>query len=235
MNDLAAELNTLLGETLSRRFFSGAGRRLRVPKGIAAQSAEAEKPGYAAHPVIGPPGMPVPVPGLSAGIFDTVDRFFDEGAFSIASYPCRNTYEAQALKKAGRCGRGRGAECCGAPEKKHPGAVRSSVSRANTSAGERQACYARPKSRCEEVKRFANGVPANPRVQPRPFHSGWFMRFRCTGASACAPGREPADKHGIGVIAFGGEFPRIAFAGLGAELVPAVYQTICQAASGLQP
>ena len=132
-------------------------------------------------------------------------------------------------------------------EKKYLGAIRSSVSCSNTSAqylmmktikdgrtiGERQEYYALLKSRYEAVKRFINETPANPRLWPLPFNSGYFMSFRCVGISAGALRRELLDKHGIGTIAFGDEFLRIAFASLEAELIPAVYQSIYQVASGL--
>ncbi|MDR0636771.1 MAG: aminotransferase class I/II-fold pyridoxal phosphate-dependent enzyme [Treponema sp.] len=132
-------------------------------------------------------------------------------------------------------------------EKKYLGVIRSSVSCSNTPAqhlmmkavkdvrtiGERQLYYDLLKSRYEAVKRFVNETPANPRLRPLPFNSGYFMSFRCVGISASALRRELLDKHGIGTIAFGDEFLRIAFASLEAELIPAVYQSIYQVASGL--
>ncbi|MDR2536684.1 MAG: aminotransferase class I/II-fold pyridoxal phosphate-dependent enzyme [Treponema sp.] len=143
--------------------------------------------------------------------------------------------------------RGLGARHYGALEKKYMGVIRSSVSCANTPAqylmmkmikdvrtiDERQQYYVLLKSRYEAAKRFINETPPNPRLQPLPFNSGYFMSFRCVGISASALRRELLDKHGIGAIAFGDEFLRIAFASLEAEVIPAVYQTIYQVASGL--
>lgn len=144
--------------------------------------------------------------------------------------------------------RGLGARHFDALEKKYLGVIRSSVSCANTAAqhlmvktmkdarttDEQQQFYALLKSRYEAVKRFVYEAPPNPRLCPLPFNSGYFMSFRCVGISAGALRRELLDKHGIGAVAFGDEFLRIAFASLEAELIPVVYQTIYQVASGLQ-
>ncbi|MDR2418058.1 MAG: aminotransferase class I/II-fold pyridoxal phosphate-dependent enzyme [Treponema sp.] len=143
--------------------------------------------------------------------------------------------------------RGLDAEHYDALEKKYLGVIRSSVSCANTpaqylmmktikdarTAGERQRYYALLKSRYEAAKCFVNEAPPNPRLRPLPFNSGYFMSFRCVGISAGALRQELLDKHGIGVIAFGDEFLRIAFASFETELIPVVYQTIYQVASGL--
>ncbi|MDR1363248.1 MAG: aminotransferase class I/II-fold pyridoxal phosphate-dependent enzyme [Spirochaetaceae bacterium] len=123
---------------------------------------------------------------------------------------------------------------------KFMGAIRSSVSCANTLA---QSLFLRAcdddttaaaqavffdilKDRYNAVKQFTQAHKNHPRLSPMPFNSGYFMCLRCNGVDAGWLRRELLEKHGIGVIAFGGEYIRVAFSSIEKELIPAVFTAI---------
>ncbi|GHU82243.1 hypothetical protein FACS189468_6240 [Spirochaetia bacterium] len=131
--------------------------------------------------------------------------------------------------------------------KKLLGAIRSSVSCANTAAqyltikalsdprtdGEKALHYRTLRSRYQAVRRFITENPGHPRLKPLPFNSGYFMCFRCTGIDAEVLRRELLAKHGIGVIALGPDYLRVSYAGVDEEDIPGVYRAIYDTA--LQP
>jgi aspartate/methionine/tyrosine aminotransferase len=123
------------------------------------------------------------------------------------------------------------------------GAIRSSVSCANTSAqhlmfkvmedprtpDEKKAYKAMLQRRYNLVKDFLNAHPNHPVLQPMPFNSGYFMSFRCK-ADAEAIRQELLQKHGIGVISLGGKCLRVAFSSIDEEKIAAVYGQIYETA-----
>jgi aspartate/methionine/tyrosine aminotransferase len=123
---------------------------------------------------------------------------------------------------------------------KYMGAIRSSVSCANTPAqylmlktmedprtpDEKEGYYQMLRSRYRAVKRFINEEGGHPVLKPLPFNSGYFMSFRCEGLGAEVLRRELLTRHGIGTIALEEQYLRITFAALEEEKIPQVYKTI---------
>ena len=130
--------------------------------------------------------------------------------------------------------------------KKLMGAIRSSVSCTNTSAqylmlkamedprtpGEKARYRAMLQRRYNLVKNFVNTNPNHPVLRPLPFNSGYFMSFHCE-VDAEALRQELLARHGIGVIALGEHYVRVAFSGIDEENITAVYRTIYDAAAKL--
>jgi aspartate/methionine/tyrosine aminotransferase len=130
--------------------------------------------------------------------------------------------------------------------KKMMGAIRSSVSCANTPMQvlltkilTSEACdkektdyFDIMRRRYLEVKksvaRHGNSLVA------LPFNSGYFMCFKCPDIDAEVLRRNLLYKHGIGVVAFGRDFIRIAFSAIEKELIPQVIATVFQAADDLR-
>lgn len=131
--------------------------------------------------------------------------------------------------------------------KKLMGAIRSSVSCSNTPAqylmlktltdprsGEEKARYRKLlKKRYETVKAVLAESPVPPVLSPLPFNSGYFMSFRCVGISAEALRVALLRDHGIGTIALGDRYLRIAFASVEADRIGDLYRTIFQVAADL--
>jgi aspartate/methionine/tyrosine aminotransferase len=144
--------------------------------------------------------------------------------------------------------RGLKAEHYDALVKKYMGAIRSSVSCSNTAAqylmmhsvadertaSERKAFYTLLQNRYRVVRRFVDEHPSPPELKALPFNSGYFMSFQCIGIKAGDLRRELLEQHGIGTIAFGDEYLRVAFASLDEALIQDVYQTIYQTAGTLE-
>ncbi|MDR1787139.1 MAG: aminotransferase class I/II-fold pyridoxal phosphate-dependent enzyme [Treponema sp.] len=144
-------------------------------------------------------------------------------------------------------GAGLGPEHYDALQKKLMGAIRSSVSCANTPAqsfllkalrdprtpDEKARFHRLMQSRYEAVRTFLAGHPNHPYLKPLPFNSGYFMCFRCQGIDAEALRRALLDDYGIGVVALGSDCLRIAYSGLDLEKIPLVYETIYKAARSL--
>ncbi|MDR3356083.1 MAG: aminotransferase class I/II-fold pyridoxal phosphate-dependent enzyme [Spirochaetaceae bacterium] len=132
----------------------------------------------------------------------------------------------------------------GALVTKLTGSIRSSVSCANTFAqslfikvygdetteARKNDFFNVLNERYEAVKRFTQAHKDHPRLSPLPFNSGYFMCLRCTGIDAGKLRRELLEKHGIGTIAFGSEYLRIAFASIEKEILPEVFTTIYETA-----
>lgn len=123
------------------------------------------------------------------------------------------------------------------------GAIRSSVSCSNTAAQslflkmcadekteeQKKAFFHLLKERYTEVKRFVDAHDS-PFLSPMPFNSGYFMCFRCVGIDAGVLRRELLDKHGVGTVAFGKKYLRVAFSSLEKALIPEVFGLIYDAA-----
>ena len=128
--------------------------------------------------------------------------------------------------------------------KKLMGAIRSSVSCANTSAqhlmlkamedprtpGEKDAYRIMLQRRYNLVKTFVNTHPNHPVLRPLPFNSGYFMSFYCA-MDAEVLRQELLTKHGIGVIALGEHCIRVAFSSIDEEKIGMVYQVIYDTAA----
>jgi len=130
--------------------------------------------------------------------------------------------------------------------KKLMGAIRSSVSCANTSAqylmlkamedprtpGEKDAYKAILQRRYNLVKDFINNHSNHPALRPLPFNSGYFMSFHC-GVDAETLRQELLNKHGIGIIALGEHCVRVAFSSIDEDKIVPVYQQIYNTAAKL--
>jgi aspartate/methionine/tyrosine aminotransferase len=144
---------------------------------------------------------------------------------------------------------GRGIDPCryDALIRKLMGAIRSSVSCANTPAQhimlramedrrtlpEKEEFLTIMKGRYEKVKTFIRGNPPHPVLKPLPFNSGYFMCFRCEGLSAEKLRQELLAVHGIGTISLGDRYLRITFAGIDEERIETVYRAVYDAAEKL--
>jgi aspartate/methionine/tyrosine aminotransferase len=128
--------------------------------------------------------------------------------------------------------------------KKYMGAIRSSVSCANTSAqylmikamedkrspGEKERYLDMLLRRYRLVKAFIAANPNHPVLRPLPFNSGYFMSFRC-GIDAEALRRELLATHGIGVISLGTQYLRVAFSGIDEEKITETYRILYDTAA----
>ncbi|MDR2150831.1 MAG: aminotransferase class I/II-fold pyridoxal phosphate-dependent enzyme [Spirochaetaceae bacterium] len=131
--------------------------------------------------------------------------------------------------------------------KKLMGAIRSSVSCANTPAQslllhcaadprtplEKAQYYAVLKSRYHFIKHFIDSNPPHPRLKALPFNSGYFMTFRCMGINAELLRQELLDRHGVGTIAFGSDYLRVAFSSVDQEHLEHLYRLIYETAAVL--
>jgi aspartate/methionine/tyrosine aminotransferase len=131
--------------------------------------------------------------------------------------------------------------------KKYMGAIRSSVSCANTSAqylmlkamedprtpGEKDNFRALLQSRYNLVKNFIRENPNHPVLKPLPFNSGYFMSFRCNGVDAETLRQELLKNHGIGVIALGEFYLRVAFSSIDEDKISESYRIIYDTAAKL--
>ena len=130
--------------------------------------------------------------------------------------------------------------------KKLMGAIRSSVSCANTSAqylmlkamedprtpGEKDTYRAMLQRRYNMVRDFIRANPNHPVLRPLPFNSGYFMSFRCD-VDAEALRQELLTKHGIGVISLGEHCLRVAFSSIDEDKIIPVYRQIYATAAKL--
>ncbi|MDR3247419.1 MAG: aminotransferase class I/II-fold pyridoxal phosphate-dependent enzyme [Treponema sp.] len=126
------------------------------------------------------------------------------------------------------------------------GAIRSSVSCANTPAqyimlqamedkrthGEKARFFKLMKGRYQAIKDFIHSNPEHPTLKPLPFNSGYFMCFRCEGISAEKLRQELLAIHGIGTISLEDRYLRVAFAGIDEDKIEAVYRIIYDTAKG---
>ncbi len=131
--------------------------------------------------------------------------------------------------------------------KKLMGAIRSSVSCTNTPAQylmlktiqdprtlkAKEQNFSELKERYEAVKRFVAEHDLPPALAPLPFNSGYFMSFRCIGIEAETLRQNLLNNHGIGTIAIGKNYLRVAFSSIDLERIPQVYETIYESAGKL--
>ncbi|MDR2899951.1 MAG: aminotransferase class I/II-fold pyridoxal phosphate-dependent enzyme [Treponema sp.] len=131
--------------------------------------------------------------------------------------------------------------------KKLMGGIRSSVSCSNTpaqylvlqtskdprTAKAKEENFAALKQRYTAVKQFIadNELPST--LAPLPFNSGYFMSFRCIGIQAETLRQELLNNHGIGTIAIGKNYLRVAFSSIDLDLIPLVYKTIYETAKSM--
>jgi aspartate/methionine/tyrosine aminotransferase len=129
------------------------------------------------------------------------------------------------------------------------GAIRSSVSCANTPAQyimlramedkrtppEKEVFLNILRSRYKKVQEFIRANPPHPVLKPLPFNSGYFMCFRCEGVSAEKLRQELLYHRGIGVISLEDRYLRITFAGIDEDKIENVYRTFYDAATELAP
>jgi aspartate/methionine/tyrosine aminotransferase len=145
--------------------------------------------------------------------------------------------------------KGMSAAHAGALEQKLNGAIRSMVSNSSRLsqslilralndpryADEKRAAFellsARYATLQEILKRQRTDGRA-PMLEPLPCNSGYFMSFRCRGLSAERLRTALLDR-GVGTIAVRDEYLRVAFAGIDAEDLPALYEEIFQTAETL--
>ncbi|HKK48468.1 MAG TPA: aminotransferase class I/II-fold pyridoxal phosphate-dependent enzyme [Alkalispirochaeta sp.] len=83
-----------------------------------------------------------------------------------------------------------------------------------------------------EILRTQAAEHRAPMLEPLPCNSGYFMSFRCRGLSAESL-RQALLERGVGTIAVRDEYLRVAFAGIDAQDLPALYEEIFQAAETL--
>lgn len=131
--------------------------------------------------------------------------------------------------------------------KKLMGAIRSSVSCSNTPAqylmlktmndSRSEAEKARFKEilqkRYQIVKTQVRSHANHEVLQALPFNSGYFMSFRCRGVSPETLRQTLLKEHGIGTIALGSQYLRIAFSSVEADHIPFVYETLYKTAEDL--
>ncbi|MDR1420442.1 MAG: aminotransferase class I/II-fold pyridoxal phosphate-dependent enzyme [Treponema sp.] len=131
--------------------------------------------------------------------------------------------------------------------RKLTGAIRSSVSSSNTPAqflmlktaedsrtpGEKERYRSLMRSRYNRVKAIVGENADHPVLIPLPFNSGYFMSFFCRGVNAETLRRHLLSAHGIGTIALGERYLRIAFSSIDEEKIPDIYRTIYRAAEKL--
>jgi aspartate/methionine/tyrosine aminotransferase len=124
------------------------------------------------------------------------------------------------------------------------GAIRSSVSCANTSAQylllkaladdrtteDKRRFGHLLRGRYEAVRRFIAENPPPPPLKTLPFNSGYFMSFYCPGADALR--ERLLARHGVGVVALSGEYLRVTFAALDTEIIPTVFKRIYETVQG---
>ncbi|MCL2599848.1 MAG: aminotransferase class I/II-fold pyridoxal phosphate-dependent enzyme [Treponema sp.] len=130
--------------------------------------------------------------------------------------------------------------------KKLMGALRSSISCANTSSqylmlkamedprtpGEKEKYKAILYGRYRQVKDFVEARREHPVLRPLPFNSGYFMCFLCK-VDAEALRQELLYKHGIGLVSLGENCLRMAFSSIDDDKINAVLEKIYEAAEKL--
>ncbi|AEJ20493.1 aminotransferase class I/II-fold pyridoxal phosphate-dependent enzyme [Gracilinema caldarium] len=131
--------------------------------------------------------------------------------------------------------------------KKLMGTIRSSVSCSNTPAQylmlktindsrseeEKKRYKEILHKRYQIVKTLVQTHQHHPVLQALPFNSGYFMSFRCKGVSPETLRQTLLKDHGIGTIALGSQYLRIAFSSVEAEHISYVYETLFKVAEDL--
>ena len=131
-------------------------------------------------------------------------------------------------------------------QKKAMGTLRSSVSNSSRPAQslllkglesktyhqEKQAAFDLLKERYDKVKEILSRYRDDVNLIPLPFNSGYFMSFACRG-DAEKLRVYLLDHYGVGTIAIGSDFLRIAFSSVDLEQLEELYTLIYQAAGEL--
>jgi len=89
------------------------------------------------------------------------------------------------------------------------------------------------RKRYQIVKTLVQTHAKHPVLKALPFNSGYFMSFRCNGVPAETIRQALLKDHGIGTIALGNRYLRIAFSSIEAEHIPFVYETLYKVAEEL--
>jgi len=130
--------------------------------------------------------------------------------------------------------------------KKLTGALRSSISCANTSSqylmlkamedprtpSEKEEYKAVLYRRYKMVKDFVNARAKHPVLKALPFNSGYFMSFLCK-VDAEAMRQELLSRHGIGLVALGEDCLRMAFSSIDEDKINTVLEKIYETAEKL--
>ena len=88
-------------------------------------------------------------------------------------------------------------------------------------------------ARARKVKQVLAGADFSDVFDAYPFNAGYFMCLRLTKLDADTYRTHLLDRHGVGVIADGAHDIRVAFAGVEEEDIPALFETLAQAAREL--
>jgi aspartate/methionine/tyrosine aminotransferase len=127
------------------------------------------------------------------------------------------------------------------------GVIRSSVSCSNTPAqnllirtldserntGEKKRFYEILRGRYRVLRHFVDGHEGHPVLRALPFNSGYFMSFACNGIDAGELRRKLLTEYGIGTVAFGGKYLRIAFSAISEEDIVPVLELIFKTAENM--
>jgi aspartate/methionine/tyrosine aminotransferase len=127
------------------------------------------------------------------------------------------------------------------------GVIRSSVSCSNTPAqhllirtldseknlDEKKRFYEILKGRYRVLRRFVDSRKEHPVLRALPFNSGYFMSFACNGIDAGELRRKLLSEKGIGTIAFGNTWLRIAFSAISEEEIEPVLEQVFKTAEEL--
>jgi aspartate/methionine/tyrosine aminotransferase len=135
----------------------------------------------------------------------------------------------------------------GALVSKLMGTIRSSVSCSNTpgqhllvkslgsekSAEEKRRYYEILKSRYRVVRRFVETRAGHQALRPLPVNSGYLMSFECKGVDAEELRQTLLKEHGVGTIAFGSRYLRLAFSAVAEEELNTVLEAVYKTAEAL--
>ena len=80
------------------------------------------------------------------------------------------------------------------------------------------------------VRRFVDARSGHPVLRALPFNSGYFMSFECTGVDAEQLRQTLLKEHGVGTIAFGSAYLRLAFSSVPEEQIEPVLEAIFKTA-----
>ncbi|HDQ15192.1 MAG TPA: aminotransferase class I/II-fold pyridoxal phosphate-dependent enzyme, partial [Sediminispirochaeta sp.] len=127
-------------------------------------------------------------------------------------------------------------------QKKTMGAIRSSISNANRMAQslllkglqdpeyqkQKQEAFETLKARYKKVREVVDAMSDDAPLKTLPFNSGYFMTFRYRG-DAEKLRLHLLDKYGVGTIAIGTEYLRVAYSSVALENIEDLYQIIDKA------
>lgn len=128
------------------------------------------------------------------------------------------------------------------------GTIRSSVSCSNTPAQnfflktcgdkntlpEKEGLFNLLKRRYKTVKKVVEENAGNRFLTPLPFNSGYFMCMHCNGIDAELLRKKLLAEHGIGVVALGQDYIRLAFSSFEEAEIPKVFKIVYKTAGEIQ-